>query len=198
MSPLLVRLSGWFLLFGGLLMAVAVFHLPLSPTVTALMNFLGGGLLLLGLPALYERQAKQVGWIGLVGLGIIWLDMLIFPVLAGGIAGLVATFHVPDVLFIIGPLTIIGTLMFGIMTIRARVFPRWLGFCLFVGFIVSFIGHFLPDNLASIAHVIANAGEWLFWLSFSAFGVVLFSQRSLLQESSVDMTVARDAVSGDR
>src|SRR5438105_2390615 len=105
MSPLLVRLSGWFLLFGGLLMAVTVFHLPLFPSVTALMNLLGGGLLLLGLPALYVRQAKQVGWIGLVGLVIIWLDMLIFPVLAGGIAGLVPTFHVPDVLFIIGPLT---------------------------------------------------------------------------------------------
>ena len=198
MSPRLARLSGWFLLFGGLLMAVAVFHLPFSPTVTALNSLLGGGLLLLGLPALYVRQAKQVGWIGLVALAIIWLDMLIFPVLAGGIAGLVPTFHVPDVLFIIGPLTIIGTLLFGIMTMRARVFPRWLGLCLFVGFIVGFIGHFLPDNLAGIAHVIANAGEWLFWLSFSAFGVVLLAQRSLLQEGSADMTIERDAVPSDR
>ena len=107
-----------------------------------------------------------------------------------------ALFFVP--LFIIGPLTMIGTLLFGIMTMRARVFPRWLGLCLFVGFIVAFIDHFLPGNLATIAHFIANAGEWLFWLSFSAFGVVLLLQRSLLQDRPADMTVARDASPTDR
>ncbi len=198
MSPLLLRVSGWFLLFGGLLMALTVFHLPTSPTVTALITFLGGALLLLGLPALYARQAKQVGWVGLVGLVIIWLDLLIFPVLQGGISGLVPAFKLPDVLFVIGPLTIVGTLLFGIMTIRARVFPRWLGLCIFVGFIVAFIGNFLPDNLATIAPFIANPGVWLFFLSFSAFGVVLLSERSTQQERATATTGARDALSGDR
>lgn len=60
MSTLLLRISGWFLLLGGLLMAVTNFHLPISPVVAALIN-------LLGLPALYARQATQVRWIGLVG-----------------------------------------------------------------------------------------------------------------------------------
>ena len=198
MSPLLLRLSGWFLLFGGLFMAVTVFHLPTSPTVTTLIILLGGGLLILGIPALYVRQAKQIGWIGLVGLVIIWLDMLIFPVLQGGIAGFVPTFHVPDFLFLIGPLTVIGTLLFGIMTIRAHVFPRWLGWIIFVGYIIGLIGNFLPDNLANIAPLIANPGEWLFWLSFSAFGVVLLSQRRVPQGRSADMTVARDALPGAR
>src|ERR1700730_4040125 len=154
MSPLLLRLSGWFLLFGGLFMAVTVFHLPTSPTVTTLIILLGGGLLILGIPALYVRQAKQIGWIGLVGLVIIWLDMLIFPV-QGGIAGFVPRFYVPDFLFLSGPLTIIGTLLFGIMTIRAHVFPRWLGWSIFVGYIIGFIGNFFPDNLENSAPVIA-------------------------------------------
>jgi hypothetical protein len=179
-------------------MAVTVFHLPTSPIVTALILLLGGTLLLLGLPALYMRQAQQVRWIGLVGLGIIWLDMLIFSVLQGGIAGLVPAFKLPEFLFIIGPLTIVGTLMFGIMTMRARVFPSWLGLCLFVGYIIAFIGNFLPDNLAHIAPFIANPGEWLFFLSFSAFGVLLLAQRSQPQEKPTDMIIARDALPADR
>ena len=61
-----------------------------------------------------------------------------------------------------------------------------------------FIDHFLPGNLATIAYFIANAGKWLFWLSFSAFGVVLLSPRSLLQERPADMAVARDASPADR
>jgi hypothetical protein len=64
MSTLLLRISGWLLLFGGLLMAVTNFHLPVSPVAAALINLLGDVLLLLGLPALYARQATQVRWIG--------------------------------------------------------------------------------------------------------------------------------------
>src|SRR5579859_7266569 len=140
MSTSLFRISGWLLLLGGLLMAVTNFHLPMSSVAAALINLLGGVLLLLGLPALYVRQASQVRWIGLVGLILIWLDTLIFPVLQGGLGSLVSALTPPDFLYIIGPLTIIGTLLFGIMTIRARVFPRWLGFCLFVGYILGVIG----------------------------------------------------------
>ena len=181
MSTLLFRISGLFLLFGGLLMAVTNFHLPMSPIVAALINLLGGVLLLLGLPALYARQATQVRWIGLVGLSIIWLDTLIFPVLQGGIGGLVPTLTPPDFLYIIGPLTVIGTLLFGIMTIRARVFPRWLGFCLFVGYILGVIGFIFFGKSAPFIGV---AGVVLYWLSLSAFGVVLYSRPDLLLQRS--------------
>jgi hypothetical protein len=90
------------------------------------------------LHACIRLQATQVRWIGLVGLIIIWLDVLIFPVLQGGIGGLVPALTPPDFLYVIGPLTIIGTLLFGIMTIRAHFFPGWLGFCLFM--------RYLPDT----------------------------------------------------
>ena len=186
MSTRLFRISGWFLLFGGLLMAVTNFHLPMSSVVAALINLLGGVLLLLGLPALYARQATQVRWIGLVGLVIIWLDTLIFPVLQGGIGGLVPALTPPDFLYIIGPLTIIGTLLFGIMTIRARVFPRWLGFCLFVGYMLGIIGFIFFDKSAPF---IGLLGIVLYWLSLSAFGVaLLLSERSTQQERAA-MTI---------
>ena len=181
MSPLLLRISCWFLLFGGLLMAVTNFHMPMSSVAAALINLLGGVLLLLGLPALYVRQATQVRWIGLVGLIIIWLDTLIFPVLQGGIGGLVPALTPPDFLYIIGPLTIIGTLLFGIMTIRAHVFPVWLGYCLFVGYILAIVGIIF---LGKSVPFIGMFGILLYWLSFSAFGVVLFSQLGPLPERS--------------
>ena len=186
MSTRLFRISGWFLLFGGLLMAVTNFHLPMSSVVAALINLLGGVLLLLGLPALYARQATQVRWIGLVGLVIIWLDTLIFPVLQGGIGGLVPTLTPPDFLYIIGPLTIIGTLLFGIMTIRARVFPRWLGFCLFVGYMLGIIGFIFFDKSAPF---IGLLGIVLYWLSLSAFGVALLLSGRSTQQERAAMTI---------
>lgn len=190
MSTLLFRISGLLLLLGGLLMAVTNFHLPMSSVAAALINLLGGVLLLLGLPALYVRQASQVRWIGLFGLIIIWLDTLIFPVLQGGLGSLVPALTPPDFLYIIGPLTIIGTLMFGIMTIRARVFPRWLGFCLFVGYILAVIGAIFLEKSVPFLGML---GMVLYWLTLSAFGVVLFSRPgTLLQRSahSVEMSQA--------
>jgi hypothetical protein len=191
MSPLLLRLSGLLLLIGGLFMALTVFHVPTSPAVGTLILALGGVPLILGLPALYARQAKQIGWVGLVGLVIIGLDILIFPV-RGAIAGLVPGFKIPDFLLIIGPLTLVGTLMFGITTIRAHVFPALLGWSLFVGYIISGIGNFLPNNLAAIAPFIADPGEWLFWLSFSGFGFVLLSQYRGRKERVAAVAGARD------
>ena len=179
MSTRLFRISGWFLLFGGLLMAVTNFHLSMSPVAAALINLLGGVLLLLGLPALYVGQATQVRWIGLVGLIIIWLDVLIFPVLQGGIGGLVPALTPPAFLYIIGPLTIIGTLLFGIMTMRAHVFPGWLGFCLFVGYTLAIIGIIF---LGKSVPFIGLPGILLYWLSLSALGVVLFSRPGPLPE----------------
>ncbi len=195
MSTLFLRISGWFLLFGGFLMAVTNFHLPMSPVVAALINLLGGVLLLLGLPVLYARQARQVRWIGLVGLIIIWLDVLIFPVLQGGIGGLVPALTPPAFLYIIGPLTIIGTLLFGIMTMRARVFPRWLGFCLFAGYILGVIGIIFLEKGAPF---IGLFGILLYWLSFSAFGVVLFSRPGSLPERSARPAAVSEALPTER
>ena len=176
-------------------MAVTNFHLPMSPIVAALINLLGGALLLLGLPALYILQAKQVRWIGLVGLIIIWLDTLIFPVLQGGLGGLMPSLTPPDFLYIIGPLTVIGTLLFGIMTIHARVFPRWLGLGLFVGYLLGVIGFILFDKSAPF---IGLLGIVLYWLSLSAFGVALFSRPGTLPQRSAHSVEMSQALPTER
>lgn len=195
MSTLMLRLSGLLLLFGGLLMAVTNFHLPISSVAAALINLLGGVLLLLGLPALYTRQATQVRWIGLVGLIIIWLNILIFPVLQGGIGGLVPALTPPAFLYVIGPLTIIGTLLFGIMSMQARVFPGWLGFCLFVGYVLGVIGIIFLEKSVPF---IGLAGIVLYWLSFSAFGVVLLSRPDSRPERSAHPAMVSEALPTDK
>ncbi len=196
MRPLLLRLSGWLLLVGGLFMALTVFHLHTSPTMATLILTLGGVPLILGIPALYARQAKQIGWVGLVGLVIIWLDIFIFPV-RGAIASFIPGFRLPDFLLVIGPLTLVGALMFGITTIRAHGFPAWLGWSIFVGYIIAGIGNFLPNNLATIAPFIADPGEWLFWLSFSGFGFVLLSERRAQKKRVAVVTGASDSLPGE-
>ena len=195
MSPRLFRLSGLLLLLGGLLMAVTNVHLPMSAVAAALLNLLGGVLLLVGLPALYVRQATQVRWIGLVGLILIWLDTLIFPVLQGGLGTLVPALTPPDFLYVIGPLTIIGTLLFGIMTMRARVFPGWLGLCLFVGYTLGVIGFILFDKSAPFLGVL---GVVLYWLTLSAFGVALFSRPGTLSQGSAHSGEMSQAVPTER
>src|SRR5579859_7797636 len=181
MSTSLFRISGLLLLLGGLLMAVTNFHLPMSSVAAALINLLGGVLLLVGLPALYVRQAPQVRWIGLVGLILIWLNTLIFPVLQGGLGSLVPALTPPDFLYLIGPLTVIGTLLFGIMTMRARVFPGWLGLGLFVGYMLGLVGFIFFDKSAPFVGLL---GIVLYWLSISAFGVALFSRPGTLSQGS--------------
>lgn len=174
-STTFYRASGMSLLLGGLFMTVAVPDLPTPLAITALVLLLGGGLSLLGLPALYARQASQIGWVGMVGLVIIGLDILIFPI-QQGINDLAPAFKLPEFLYIIGPLTIVGTLLFGVMTIRARVFPRWLGWTLFSGFIIAVVGNILlPENFVPF---VGHPGEWIFWLTLSTLGYILLTEPS--------------------
>lgn len=78
---------------------------------------------------------------------------------------------------------------------RAGVFPRWLGLCLFVGDLTAIIGNILLDKSTPF---IGELGVLLFFLNFSAFGVVLLSQRNLLEERPAHLIVARDALPTDR
>jgi hypothetical protein len=180
-------LGGLLLLIGGLIMGFTVSDLPTAPKLNAVILFLGAGSLLLGLPALSFRKAKQVGWVGLLGMAIIWCDILVYP-FQGGISGFLPEFNLPQFLFAIGPLTAVGTLLFGIATVRARVFPVWLCLCPFIGYLLAGIGNLLLSG--TIALLVGDPGELLFWLSFSAFGILLFTERSSLESSSASVSPA--------
>ena len=144
-----------------------------------LLYLLGTMLLLLGLVGLYASQSKAAGALGLVGFlvaflgtalvsGALWFELFITPSLAAeapelaeaelGLVGFILSFL----------LVIIGWVLFGVATLRARIYPRWAAVLLIVGAVVSFV----PIPLSGI--VLSVAVAWL--------GFVLFTGRGMSSE----------------
>ena len=135
------------------------------------LYLLGTVLLLLGLVGLYAGQAGEAGILGLVGFlvafvgtalfsGAVWFELFITPSLAAeapdlaeaelGLAGFAVSFLS----------VILGWLLFGTATLRARVYPRPAAILLIVGAVVSFA----PVPLSGIVLSFAVA-----WLGFALF-----------------------------
>ena len=140
-----------------------------------LLYLLGTVLLLLGLVGLYASQSEAAGVLGLVGFlgafvgtallsGAIWFELFITPSLATeapelaeaelGLAGFILSFL----------LVVIGWLVFGVATLRARVYPRWPAILLIVGVGLSFT----PIPLSGI--VLSVAVAWLGFILFTGRG----------------------------
>ncbi|MCK6585342.1 MAG: hypothetical protein L6Q49_19755, partial [Anaerolineales bacterium] len=132
-------------------------NVPSSVTTTAWVNvhivatalgFFG----LFGMAGLYARQVEKSGWLGLTGFllfsvwfvlitGFSFVEAFILPNLAtespafvesllGMLTGVPSTVDLgilPMLWNISGPMYILGALLFGIATLRARVLPRWAG-----------------------------------------------------------------------
>lgn len=144
-----------------------------------LLYLIGTALLLLGLVSLYAGQSEAAGILGLVGflttffgtvmlVGALWFELFITPALAArapelaeaelGLVGFILVFF----------FGVLGWLLFGAATLRARVYPRWSAVLLMAGGVVAFV----PVPLAGIAFSLAVA-----WLGF-----VLFTGRSARPE----------------
>jgi hypothetical protein len=156
----------------------------------AIVHYLGiamGFFGLLGLTGLYARQGEKAGWLGLAGYLLFslfymftaafqFIEALISPVLATeaprfveGFLGIV-TGHaseiplgaLPAVYGVNGGLYMLGSLLFGIATFRARVLPRWAAALLAVSgplavMMTSLLSHPL-DRLAAVPMGLALAG----------------------------------------
>ena len=115
-------------------------------------QLLAMALLLVGLVALYVRQAKMFGALGLIGFllallgttlaaGALWSQVFVVPRLAEVVPAVVnqaagsvlAGFLLSFLLFGV------GWLVFGVATLRTRVFPRWAVILLMVGAVISIL-----------------------------------------------------------
>lgn len=140
-------------------------------TLVFLMYLLGAALLLLGLVGLYVSQSEEAGVLGFVGFlaaflgtvllgGTLWFELFITPALAVEDAGL-AEAELGLAGFILAfLLVVVGWLLFGVATLRDRVYPRWAGVLLIAGTVVSFV----PIPLSGIVFSVAIA-----WLGFILF-----------------------------
>jgi hypothetical protein len=190
----LSRLSAVSLILGGLLAAGGTFvtafnDTPLSPTWTpSFLALLGGEmLLLLGLPGWYARQAKRAGVGGLLGFVLFFLasllsgiggsiiDLFIKPWLSQGAPSLLQTAPpLALLLFFLGGsvLSVLGALLLGITTLRARVYPRGAAILL----LVATIANFLTPFFTQFKPYFGSTTLILISLSFAWFGYALWSQ----------------------
>lgn len=176
-------------------------NVPSSVTTTAWVNvhivatalgFFG----LFGMAGLYARQVEKSGWLGLTGFllfsvwfvlitGFSFVEAFILPNLAtespafvesllGMLTGIPSTVDLgilPMLWNISGPMYILGALLFGIATLRARVLPRWSGGLLTLAAVLIPIGGMFPHEYqAKIAMI--PVGLAMVWL-----GYALFSER---------------------
>lgn len=164
----LIRLGGLAVFLGAALWAVqriAWTNLigPLEPwdypqptaTVLWLLGLVVGVLILLGLPALYVRQAEKSGTFGLVAFTVIFVGMALVTgnayfgaFIQDGLAdlfraaegaGLTVEEPVMAIVdFMLAQvLQIVGWFLFGVATLRARVFPRWAAVLVMIGTPIS-------------------------------------------------------------
>ena len=138
-------------------------------SVKAAMCLLG----LLGMAGLYARQVKAVGWLGLAGyllfslfyaltLAFVFAEAFILPLLATQAPKFVAGFLgiingqasevnlgvLPALYSLTGLLGyVLGGLLFGIATFRARILPRWAAGLFAAGAVAPFVLAVLPHPL---------------------------------------------------
>lgn len=196
-SSTVYRLSGMSLLIGGLLAAIgvvgqAIFSNLFSPmwSLVSASVYIGLLLILLGLPAVYSRQMKRAGKLGLVGFILLFTACAQF----GGSSGLFDIVALPwltkmnafttmplsfILYFLIVKLFIlVGSIVFGIAALRSGTLPKGSGILLIVGAVLFIFGsrvHFIP--------YLDYLGEALFFLSFAWFGSSILSQPHQESES---------------
>lgn len=152
-------------------------------------------LFLVGISGLFIRQAEKMGWLGLAGfimLAVCWaLEMcfifanaLILPLLAGQAPEFVVSYvgtasGVPGEMDIgvlvplflgVGMLYMLGGLLFGIATWRARILPRWPAILLAAASAATPAALLLPHDIQRLAAM--PVGLALAWL-----GYALWSER---------------------
>ncbi len=151
---------------------------------------------LFGMAGLYARQVEETGWLGLAGFllfnawmtlvcGFSFVEAFILPQLAtespAFVAGFLGMFSgapseinlgiLPTLWNLSGPMFILGPLLFGIATFRARVLPRWAGALLALTAVLVPAGALVPPEYQPKL-IMVPVGLAVAWL-----GYALFSER---------------------
>ncbi|MBN9389048.1 MAG: hypothetical protein J0I20_13560 [Chloroflexi bacterium] len=151
-------------------------------------------LFLLGIGGIYARQINRAGWLGLVGFLLLslswWLqtafvfaETFIFPPLARtapqfvdgllafisgrAIEGEVSLGALPTIYSVMGIFYMLGGLLLGVATVRARILPRWSGILLAVAATLTPLAAMLPHQYQRYAAV--PVGLALAWMGLAVW-----------------------------
>ena len=148
---------------------------------------------LFGITGLYARQVEKTGWLGLAGyilltiffavqMCISFIEPTILPLLTSvapafvesalgmgsGTSGLMDLGALAAVYSLVSVLFLLGLLLFGIATFRARILPRGAAGLLAVsGALAGIMFRLLPDQLDQLTAL--PLGIALVWLGFALF-----------------------------
>jgi len=203
-SPTFFRWGGLALLVGCLVSAISVAITlfvpgPLGPSGPppvwdAWLGAISGLIWLIGLPTLYTVQSKSAGLIGLLGIIGLFLAILLLTVVLSLIPAIAFANYVPPsgpapseepplfilILLGIGSLLLIaGAILFGIATLRTKVFASWTIWALIVLAILSTILFFIP---VPVFVILGSVATILFMLLFAWYGYQLAFQTSTYVE----------------
>jgi len=211
-SSTLFRLSGGILIVGSLF-AIAGFLLHpggnnpanyLSPIWFSanLLIMVGALLVSLGLPGMYARQAERAGKLGLIGFTLTFFVGLLFNVASGAIETFMFPALATNVItrsLLTGPppatygrlilvalfLELIGPLLLGIATLRAKIFPSWTGWLLIATPVLVLVGFFvsLPGPLAQLDAV-------ALYVALAGMGISLLARRETTKAQSAVSTAS--------
>jgi hypothetical protein len=142
-------------------------------------------LCLVGLVGLYARQAEKAGILGLVAFLLTflsiaprfawyWIETFVFPILAQAAPHLLDNPEpVPPALNVFGAvdqisvlLLLVGVLLFGVASLRARVLPRWAALLVLVGAVVDLVMTLVGVDFPFGAAV---AGPGLAWMGYAVW-----------------------------
>jgi hypothetical protein len=180
------------LIAGALLVGAAIVVATLNMGASATSSPLGGFLLFfasllltLSVPAMYAKQARAAGWPGLAGHALLQLGFLLFLVTTSphlrnpGYNAPPGGDNAVDGLLAIA--LALGLLLTGIATVRAGVYPRWLGITLLVATASFFFAFFVAETLPPI------------WRQASSLLVVLLT----LALVGIGASMMREGLAGD-
>jgi hypothetical protein len=148
---------------------------------------------LFGITGLYARQVEKTGWLGLAGYLLLttyfalqmcfsFIEPTILPLLTSAApafvesalamrSGAAASMNLgalATVYSLTSVLYLLGLLLFGIATFRARILPRWAAALLALsGPLAGILFGLLPDQLDQLTAI--PTGVALVWLGFSLF-----------------------------
>ena len=195
----IIRLSGLAAMLAGAIFAgIQPFHPPdvLSSVTTGAWTIIISLklvmciLFLAGTAGLYARQARSVGWLGLLGLvllslswwlqtGFVFAELLILPILGtstpefvesylGVVNGHPGEFQIGALVPIYGLLGVfylLGGLTFGIATVRAGILPRWPALLLALTAAATPAAALLPHEIQRLAAI--PMGAAFIWLGYA-------------------------------
>ncbi len=131
------------------------------------------------------RQAEKAGWLGFLGVALVFFGSSIFisflgivslavPLVAAEAPGLLSRLMTPPVyilpIFLVSFL--LGMILLGVATMKAGVFPRWAGLMLIVGQILQLAEGAPLDPV--IMHVFLTIGRVLVGAGLAWMGGVLW------------------------